>query len=255
MQSDDDRKNDCPTPEASGVGEAIKAVFDKFSNFFDILDLSFFVSGAVAASAIWFACAQYKYQPVLGLALMPSGAVVAGVILGCYILGLLCFATGRAWRRGPDSVKDANEHSVKFQDALCGHDIAKLSPQLEYARMGTDRQYTQRLYQLAWTVIREDESLKVSYALINRYWVLTATYDGLASALWVWIVMVAYLMIDGHIRVRLTHPGPLILCLILAYLSWLCSSEARKYRDNQIDEIAATLKYKEIVKQQLVDSH
>ena len=65
--------------------------------FFDIFDLSFFVSGAVSVGALWLG---YKLRGGQLLSTVPDGYLLTGILLGCYVLGLLCFALGRALRQG-----------------------------------------------------------------------------------------------------------------------------------------------------------
>src|SRR5258706_3852183 len=79
------------------LGEALKAIFAKVGDFFDIFDLSFFVSGAVCLAALvaWNAVGGFFE---IGLA---DGYQLIAVALGCYVLGLICFAGGRAPRPRP----------------------------------------------------------------------------------------------------------------------------------------------------------
>src|SRR5579871_4547204 len=92
------------------LGDALKALVDKFGNFFDILDLSFLISGSVCLAAFVYA------DEVLNIRLLDKlyhqGGILAG-IFACYVLGLVVFACGR-WLRGvvkPMSTFHAGLHS------------------------------------------------------------------------------------------------------------------------------------------------
>ena len=77
------------------LGQALKIIFEKVGAFFDIFDLSFFVSGAAALGAIafWLASIGVREPPQL-----EGWLKVAILILGSYASGLLCFAAGRLVR-------------------------------------------------------------------------------------------------------------------------------------------------------------
>jgi membrane protein DedA with SNARE-associated domain len=76
------------------LGEALKVIFEKIAGFFDIFDLSFFVSGALTLSAVLFSL----YSAGVALPIFEGWKEVLGIVLGCYIGGLLSFAAGR-WLR------------------------------------------------------------------------------------------------------------------------------------------------------------
>src|SRR5690606_4699443 len=92
----------------SEVAKAVKPLFDKFIDFFDIFDLSFFVSCATFVVAI----AGAGLTPDLELLLVFNrSAPVEGLVVGCpvvgiivlvlasYIAGMICFAAGRFVRK------------------------------------------------------------------------------------------------------------------------------------------------------------
>ena len=79
------------------VGKAFKSIFDKLSDFFDILDLSFFVSGVALTLSILFWLNQrnlYTFQEI------QFNGILIVYILICYIDGMIAFALGRWIRMG-----------------------------------------------------------------------------------------------------------------------------------------------------------
>ena len=80
----------------SDLGDAAARVGDKITELLDVFDLSFFMSGALSISAILLMLPQSVPNPVRGDAV--SGAAIFGLVLGSYVLGLLCFSLGRPLR-------------------------------------------------------------------------------------------------------------------------------------------------------------
>jgi hypothetical protein len=226
-----------------GIGEAVKAVFDKFSNFFDILDLSFFVSGAAAASAIWFLCRRYGLHPTADL----GQGTTATVVLACYILGLFCFVVGRTIRQEIDRRIYPNRYEKAFKSSLESHGLHKTEPYKTYLDRDDPKSankwlHAGRLYGLAWTDVRQNDALKISYALINRYWVLSATFDGLVSAILLWGGVIVSLALTSPKLISVAWAFGVVL--VLLGLCGLCMKEAHRYRYNQVEELVATLAYK-----------
>lgn len=80
--------------EISGV---LKNLFEKLSDFFDILDLSFLVSGA----AIFFSLLSYLHFTKVEIPFhLSESSKIVFVLLSYYSLGLICFAAGRRFRTG-----------------------------------------------------------------------------------------------------------------------------------------------------------
>src|SRR5262245_53776824 len=79
------------------LGDALKVLLAKVGDLIDIFDLSFFVSGAACLGALT-AWNHFGGFFAIGLS---EGYQVFAVGLGCYVLGLLCFACGRAARSRP----------------------------------------------------------------------------------------------------------------------------------------------------------
>ena len=169
------------------LGEALKAIFGKISGFFDIFDLSFFVSGAVSLSALLF----WVYLAGKEIPYYLQGWLrVLALILACYVNGLICFAGGR-WicmgRRRRNAIQDFD---IRFNNVLQAHGLNDKEPFKEYlARNSNTVRGSWRLYVRLWAEVRKFDQLSPSLSFLNRYWVMAATYDGVGMAVIVWAFM------------------------------------------------------------------
>ena len=79
------------------VADALKALFARLGSFFDLFDLSFLVSGSLTLAAlVVLAQLANRHLPFQ----LEGWVRTAVIILGTYVLGLICFAIGR-WIRIP----------------------------------------------------------------------------------------------------------------------------------------------------------
>jgi hypothetical protein len=228
------------------LGEALKAIFDKFSNFFDILDLSFFVAGAASFSALLFYWTETSSPRLLSsppavAGSPPAVAGIAATLIGCYVLGLICFAAGRYVRSSLARILPSQPtFDTLFDEVMMAHGLCDREPVNEYLRRSGVKDFRGRLYSRLWTEVRQSESLKASFALLNRYWVMSATYDGLATALGIW----AFVFIALAIRGRLSPILAVVTAVIFPILVAACLREAGRYGKSQLEELAATVAYK-----------
>jgi hypothetical protein len=246
----------------SEVAKAVKPLFDKFIDFFDIFDLSFFVSGATFVAAIAWAGLTPALAQLIGLEsidkdgtwfssdAVPSVAV-AMLVLASYVSGMTCFALGRFVRkwvyRGKDRLMGARrkrpttlfEELVRhgllerrsgdsgFRVSRHGHRIPWLARYVE----GEGVQDT-ALYVRMWAEVRQRERLAPSFSLLRRYWVSAATLDGLFIAFVTWALLLG---LDAD-AVREWFPS-----LATLVGAGFCLREAQRYGVFQREELIATL--------------
>lgn len=246
----------------SEVAKAVKPLFDKFIDFFDIFDLSFFVSGATFVAAIAWARLTPNLELLLGVpeAVEADGefAGIPGIgimvlVLASYISGMACFAMGRfvralvyRWidqrerKRGkqPSSLLFAElaQHGVISQlDNGDGWQLTEHGHKLKwlaryFAQGGQDQEAA--LYVRMWAEVRQREIFAPSFSLLRRYWVSSATLDGLFVALSTWAGLLAFVQQDLHGWIpSLATLGGALFCL----------REARRYGEYQREELVATL--------------
>jgi hypothetical protein len=192
----------------SELGEALKTIFGKISAFFDLFDLSFFVSGAVSLSALIFWLHLAGKQVPFNL---QGWLKVLAIILGCYVSGLFCFAVGRwiHWFQRKKHEKKSNDH---FREILEAHGLADERPFSDYLSRAKG---IRRLYTRLWAEVRQMDQLSPSLSLLNRYWVMAATYDG------------SFIGIP--------------MAVVLFMVSWRCFMESSRLVSNQREELVATI--------------
>jgi hypothetical protein len=234
----------------NGVG----SLFHRVGEFFHVFDLSFFVSGAATVGAVVY----WMQKNRVPLPLAGTGWVGGlALILACYIAGLVSFAAGRwiagLWREG--KWRGTQPLGERFHAKLSSYPEeslpAKAATHLQTwqavypskAEIGSagrselakgDREAL-ALYIRLWTDLRESRSHHGSFALLNRYWVMAATYDGLGVSFLAWLFAFLH-----------KSPAPcvagaqLISCAGALLAAVLCFRQGYFYFTYQVGEIVAT---------------
>jgi hypothetical protein len=219
------------------AADAFKALLSRIGDIFGVFDLSFFVAGAVCFAALIFGAYVFGATWVTRIDLTEWKAVhVIAAILGCYVLGLVCFAAGRKLRRDQHFYLALPGHLVHF--GLEGHYGALLPGPREGPHASARK--CALLYTRLWAEVRQSKTLAPSFNLLTRYWILAAMCDGLAAAFAVWTALWVFWAAQGapgHPSTQVLLLGGLGLVLAVA----LCISEARRYGEYQMYELVATL--------------
>jgi FtsH-binding integral membrane protein len=220
------------------LGEALKIIFDKIGQFLDLFDLSFFISGTVAAAGIAFWGHRANAIPYLQL---PNWILVVVVLVYIYCCGLVCFAVGRILRM---CTRASNRIDNQFKKTLAEHGLDAYEPFHSYLGRTGEAENSLRgiwaLYIRLWADLRTDPKMVASTSLLNRYWVMAATYDGVAFALLVWGLVAAVFTLGWTVAPQMhwTSGVPIVFALIGA--SFACMHEAGRYSEYQIYELVAT---------------
>ena len=92
------------------------------------------------------------------------------------------------------------------------------------------------LYNRLWVHVRTIPELSSTFALVKRYWVLAATFDGMGAALlaWEWPLLAS----SGTVLTPLTTGVAAVGLLVSAIVCW---RQATEYRAYQVDELVATV--------------
>ena len=237
----------CSSVGMEAAGQAFKSIFDKLSGFFDILDLSFFVSGAAFTLSILFWLHQREWYTFQDFQEMQFKGIMIVYVLVCYIAGMVVFALGRWFRVGvwekiqsKCSKKENRIHSFDqyFKKIIDAHGLENHPVITEYL----EKKGAWRLYIRLWAVVRENKKYAKSFSVINSFWVKAATYDGLSIFTLVAILMVADFGF-GIAGEKLITQGwavcPVIVFAIFAFFA--CIREAGRYVDHQMEELVATI--------------
>ena len=226
------------------LGEALKAIFDKVGQFLDLFDLSFFIAGGTAAGAAWTWLHYSHHLPTVQFA---GWIFVLAVIVGIYASGLVCFCIGRCFRTIGRAlwgrIRGKGTHS-SFDDcflkSLRGHQLDTIEPFRSYLAIQPPMSRgIWALYVRLWADLRSDPKMVTSVSLGNRYWVMAATYDGLAFAILMWGLVSASFSFGwatpAILEIRLGWFG--IASSLLA--AWACLREAARYTEYQVYELVA----------------
>lgn len=219
------------------LGKGIKTIFEKVGDFFDIFDLSFFVSGIGTGSA--FIYIYYLNHDTSDFELKSSFLEVLLIIIFFYIMGLISFAIGRFIRLETSKVKAYKKMDEKLRQVIKVHDLEKKQPFKMYLELPQEDRGAWRLYVRLWAKLRDEPRLSNSFSQVNRYWVMSATYDGVFLSLITWALTLGYLVFINRELVDIDKywGSGLIIFLIIAALS--CIREAKRNLFNQVEEIIA----------------
>lgn len=221
-------------------GDSISIIFSKVAGFFDIFDLSFFVSGLLSGMAV----ATFLYYagiPVASLLNSKTGIFIAVVM--CYGFGLASFAMGRLIQnvfgriiyKKPQDI-ESDERFIKY---LKNHDLYDNKQVKKYIDQGADG--TRALYNLLWAQLRHSPNVSSSLELLNSYWVRAATYDGLSVSLLLWSAVMGCSYFDKVIP-HFEYPALIIVGLVIVIsFAFACLWEGQRYRKYQAKELVATI--------------
>ena len=180
-----------------------------------------------------------------------SEAPIPLVLVGIYILGLICFAIAglpASWR------KEERPFHEWFVDVLKGHGVDRIARYKQYVKdieASTDPKKTalaKILYARLWARLREPDDknkVKASYTHVLRYWVLRAIYRGVMIALLAFAVLYFVDAPDNAVPGDLLaynwrSAEPWIVLAITAFVAFACRAESRlRYRYEVYDTVAA----------------
>lgn len=218
---------------AKDLTTGLISVFDRIGQFFHLFDLSFFVSGVVTFGALVFLYLRRGHALKFPF---PDWVGVIAVIVGCYVCGLLAFAAGRmlnGWWRRPKKLWKPEKTESALMGAIRMHGL-KLSmpePDTEYK--------ARRLYIRMWAEIAQKRPRSVAFNLLQRYWVMAATYDGLGAAFLVWGVVLIVCACPVYVTHAVVMGSALIGFAICLGLSALSFKQGARYYAYQIEELVA----------------
>jgi hypothetical protein len=277
---------------ASDFLSVVSDAFGKIASFFDVFDLSFFVSGALCLAAISF---WFELSETSSPSFLDNWMGTFELVIFCYVLGLMTFTSGRWLRTGfvgrkfrctfrrldgelhraykifleagedqksasnkgnIQGSKENTEHQSKhlnsreyFQALLSGHGLKEQEIIRTYDRCYSNTMVADCLYQRMWAEIRQCRELAPSLTMLNRWWVLTATYDGIAMNL-IFYALIIIIWLNGiglsvkNSDLIMSHPYheySFVAIFILLMLSIASFREAGRLEINQRAEIAATM--------------
>lgn len=200
------------------------------------------------------------------------------ILIICYILGLICFAIGRGigktfrccYRHWKSNVK--NNRIKKFLNISCNsinnnknninkkmndpfrriveaHGLFNLN-EFKYYSEDNQRELMKLLYQRMWSEVRQSPDLMQSCKLLTKWWVMAATYDGLAFGLILWSFIVGgwtrgwWINKELYPTFFISYQLGIFCIIMLLVLSITSFRESGRLQRNQMEELAATIAYK-----------
>jgi hypothetical protein len=219
------------------IAKQVEPILQKIADFFDIFDLSFIVSGTATGCGLSFFAYKlysvniYKYLSEL------SGFQIFFCIISVYILGLISWIIGKFIRtkfypnlyidvhnRFLINNADNNELFTHYIQNIDISDKVKLEEKMS------------ELYGMLWVKVRESTKSKASFSLLRRYWVQTATFEGLLFSVTLWNIIILFLIIKMEIPIILSS----VIFVILCFIAKLLFNEAVRYKKYQLTELVQT---------------
>jgi hypothetical protein len=219
------------------LAESLNAIVKRVADFFEILDLSFLVSGATSlfAFVFWFYCNDKTFSVyVHGWPLYVITIVI------CYILGLICFGGGRFLRR--NIIQKTSFPKINYNSIFKAHHLHKIKRYKRYKK-DIDGYRTQARM---WSELRQNNSYGYSLPFLKKYWVMSTTYDGLifSSIIWLFVCLDLRLCLICEFQ-SISSLQLLIVISILILLLFLCAYMANKYDHYQAEELIASVSAEE----------
>lgn len=239
-------------------------IAEKVVEILDVFDFSFFISGAMVSAALLV----FFENEVEDQLVRHTGISIFGLVVGSYVLGLVCFAIGRPsrvrvqrwwaelrarkgdhgpWRRSSQNLLlyetllaqglilregPAGEGPASFA-ALFGYRAPASPEQLSTA----DEEALSQLYTRMWVHVRSYDTMEESFSLLKRYWVLSASYDGMSVAVLAWLFP---LLASTEGNAKSIVLAVIFIVLIVGALV-ACWHRAREYKRYQVVELVATV--------------
>lgn len=225
------------------ISKQAQPILQKISDFFDLFDLSFIVSGIASAGAILFLLEfATSLKPIMFIKSMGGFFVFLSIVL-IYVFGLISWVIGKSLRKWISKslyievyekfLENQGENISLFKAYTIGLNAIQDPVQME-KEMG---KRMQQLYGMMWVKLRDNQDCINSFSLLKRYWVQTATFEGLIFSAICWLVtlLILYFTLDVFYVWGTVMAALFNIIIILAFFS-----EATRYRRFQLSELVQT---------------
>ena len=212
------------------IAGGLRSIFERVGEFFHIFDLSFFVSGAMTFGAFAYLFLQMKYPCQFPFA--PWVGTLA-IIVACYVCGLVAFAIGRklsghTFRRNKlqRTLPYALEVHNLTNEIIASYTVGK-EPPLWW------------LYIRMWSEIAHEKPPPAIVHHLRRYWVMAATYDGVAFSFIVWALALVVVQFGSIVPEPVDHIVGTTGALLCACAAFFAFHRGASYYEYQIEDVVA----------------
>lgn len=165
------------------LGEALKPVLARIADFFEIFDLSILLAGALVFSGLgfWFCMNDVDFKFITN----GKFEIFICIVL-TYLVGLLCFTTGRLIRRCISSWKFLKLYSAalcyqEYQKKIEAHGLQNNRLLKSYLPIDTEiKMYS--LLSFLWSELRQEIKYGYSLSFLKKYWSMSIAFDSLLFA-------------------------------------------------------------------------
>lgn len=207
-------------------------ILQKLGDFFDLFDLSFIVSGMATSLSLLFVYHNLTDEEVFKAIGEWNGFLIFLSLIVVYLIGLLSWVLGKGIRNiiRKTRYSDLKNH---FENNNAGNDPLYL----QYANQNNQEVAMYNLYCMLWGKIRENDKVITSFALLKRYWVQTANFEGLLFSVVAWAIAFGISFFNEPIfdkRYYILIGSGLIVTFIAVF------KEAVNYKKYQMTELVVT---------------
>lgn len=226
----------------SEFGEALKLVFARIADFFEIFDLSILLSGILVFTGlgIWLYMNEVNYAFVTA----EKFHIIICIALA-YLAGLLCFSAGRLLRREISSWRFLKLYSAahgfkEYSEKIIAHGLNHNRLLASYLPLNNKvKMYTLRSF--LWSEIRQDTRYGYSLSFLKKYWSMSIAFDSLLFATLVFdcVLIDFYFGFVGNSVIE--SGGPMFFYGVISLTIKYCLiKDACKYDQYQDDELLAS---------------
>lgn len=215
---------------SSEIASGLRSIFERVGEFFHIFDLSFFVSGAMTFGALAFVYLQMKYPCQFPFA--PWVGTLA-LIVASYVCGLIAFAVGREL-----SGRTFRRHTLHRTLPLA-IEAHNLTDEIITSYTAGEQPRLWWLYIRMWSEIAHEKSPPAIAHHLRRYWVMAATYDGVAFSFIVWASALIAVQFNSIAPEPVDHVVGTVGALLSACAAFFAFRRGANYYEYQIEDVVA----------------
>ncbi|GAB3722384.1 hypothetical protein [Flavobacterium koreense] len=229
------------------LAKQTQPILQKLGDFFDIFDLSFIVSGIATGLSILFIYHNLTDEEILKSISELNGYLIFLSIIIAYLLGLISWVLGKAIRNlfpeisylSIETLFKANnaENDELYKKYKSYFTESKTNSEDSKKNKLKEQEAMRQLYCMLWVKVRENNKALNSFSLLKRYWVQTATFEGLLFSIVSWSTAFAISLINDPICNEKLYI-PIFIAIILVFI--VVYKEAINYKKYQMTELVLT---------------